>query len=317
MDFSIIVAARNAEDTLSRCINSILKSAFLVPNVTLEILLINDGSTDNTSRIFNSFFGKVTENIVFKEFLSEKRGPGHARNIGLNHALGRYILFCDADDVLLPRSLKILWKEIGLAPEANIIWGNYSTIDYKGKHLREVRTFRRRNIYTCRLTRGVDVNAFKVLWNKVYQRSWLVKNKILFSALKTGEDALFNMEVISNNCILLVIPNKIYCYTKGSPTSTTHADDNYVNIIKREKKLLESIRMYTEQSQFNVNSFFDQEIVLFGYMLTKKRVMRINKRLLKINNKEFIAVLRYTKVTKIRYFTKKWIAFFVLKYSRY
>jgi glycosyltransferase involved in cell wall biosynthesis len=89
------VPVYNAEKYLKRCIDSLLCQTLQ----TIEILCVNDGSTDNTSAILDEYAQKDSRITVFNQ---ENKGPGAARNTALDNAKGKYILFCDSDDTLEP-----------------------------------------------------------------------------------------------------------------------------------------------------------------------------------------------------------------------
>lgn len=98
---SVIVPVYNTEKYLSKCIYSILDQT--IKNV--EIILVDDGSKDNSRRICK-MFSKQNENIKYIE--NSHRGVANARNIGLKAATGRYVTFVDSDDYILPNCLEIL-----------------------------------------------------------------------------------------------------------------------------------------------------------------------------------------------------------------
>ena len=88
---SIIVPVYNAERYLSRCIDSILEQSF----TDFELLLINDGSNDNSADICDEYVAKDSRVLVFHK---ENGGASAARNYGLDKAVGKYVCFIDADD---------------------------------------------------------------------------------------------------------------------------------------------------------------------------------------------------------------------------
>ncbi|MBQ6099767.1 MAG: CDP-glycerol glycerophosphotransferase family protein [Methanobrevibacter sp.] len=101
--FSIIIAAYNSEEGIEKCIKSIIKQTLTFKDNT-EIILINDGSRDNTGEICESFASKYPENITY---ISKKHeGNGSSRNLGLEYARGDYIQFLDGDDYLSRNTLK-------------------------------------------------------------------------------------------------------------------------------------------------------------------------------------------------------------------
>ena len=93
--FSVVIPAYNREKTLERCLKSVLHQSY--PNV--EIIVIDDGSTDTTKSIVNNFSDRI------RYYYQENSGAQRARNNGLNKSHGKYILFLDSDDWLLPNCL--------------------------------------------------------------------------------------------------------------------------------------------------------------------------------------------------------------------
>lgn len=100
---SIIVPVYNAEIYLATCIESILQQTY----TNLEILLIDDGSTDASARICDNY--AVCDKRI-KVFHKDNQGIASARNIGLFHARGTYIAFCDDDDYMHPNMLEYLYR---------------------------------------------------------------------------------------------------------------------------------------------------------------------------------------------------------------
>ncbi|MED2836103.1 teichoic acid biosynthesis protein F [Bacillus wiedmannii] len=103
---SVIVPVYNKEDYLKRCINSILNQTY----TNLEIILINDGSTDNSKGILKEF-ARGYEQIRYYEF-QRNHGVAKARNYGLSKATGEYVYFLDADDYLMVQAVEVLVDNI-------------------------------------------------------------------------------------------------------------------------------------------------------------------------------------------------------------
>ncbi len=100
---SIIVPVYKVEQYLPRCIDCILAQTF----TDFELLLINDGSPDNSGRICDKY---ATQDVRIRVFHKENGGVSSARNLGLDNAKGDWIAFCDADDYFLENALEILLK---------------------------------------------------------------------------------------------------------------------------------------------------------------------------------------------------------------
>ena len=95
---SVIIPVYNAEETIEKCLNTLLNQTFN----EYELIVINDGSTDNTSNILDKF--KKNKNIVIIN--KQNEGIGKARNIGIKEARGEYITFVDSDDYVDEKMLE-------------------------------------------------------------------------------------------------------------------------------------------------------------------------------------------------------------------
>lgn len=112
-EISVIVPVYNAERFLDKCLNSIVNQTFK----DIEIIIVNDGSVDNSGAIIDKY-AKDYSNI--KAFKIENRGPGGARNYGLEHATGKYIGFIDADDWISLNMYEELYKK-AIETKADIV----------------------------------------------------------------------------------------------------------------------------------------------------------------------------------------------------
>ncbi len=97
--FSIIIPVYNVEEYLAECIDSILSQDYN----NIQILCINDGSTDNSLKLLEKYAKKDRRIKIFSQ---KNQGQGIARNVGIKNATGDYIMFIDPDDWILPNTLK-------------------------------------------------------------------------------------------------------------------------------------------------------------------------------------------------------------------
>lgn len=123
-ELSIIVPVYNVVRYLHRCIDSILLQSF----TDYELLLIDDGSTDDSGVICDEYAAKDHRVRVFHK---ENGGVSSARNFGLNNAQGEWIYFVDADDELLPNALKTI--SFGMTNKYEIVLGGFEKCDDIGK----------------------------------------------------------------------------------------------------------------------------------------------------------------------------------------
>ena len=126
---SIIIPVYNAEKYLKICLTSCANQTYQ----NLEIITIDDGSTDNSLSILQDFTKKHP--ITIKQ--QQNSGGSAARNAGLKLATGKYIYFLDADDCLFPNSIELLVTAAENS-NADIVIGNYQTIDHNGNKLQDI-----------------------------------------------------------------------------------------------------------------------------------------------------------------------------------
>lgn len=188
MKLSLIIPVYNKQRFLKRCFNSIVGQL----NEFVEVIIVDDGSTDGSLEICNSY-----KQRGFKVFhFTHRKGVSRARNSGLSKAKGEYVWFIDADDSLEPNAISALlaWSDSA----HNVIQFNHSRYIYGPNSQPAVR-----------LTAPGHYNMVKtqkywqIVWNKIYKKSFLDNNKIKFiENMQFGEDEIFNVEcMILNNDI--------------------------------------------------------------------------------------------------------------------
>jgi len=121
---SVIIPCHNQGRFLGDAIQSVRAQDY----ANCEIIVIDDGSTDNTSEVAGSFPGVVS-------LRQRQKGPAHARNAGFHRSAGTYIVFLDADDRLLPGALATGVSYLTAHPEALFVYGPFAYIDENGKRL--------------------------------------------------------------------------------------------------------------------------------------------------------------------------------------
>lgn len=189
MLISVIVPVYNVESYLEKCINSILKSTYK----NLEIILVDDGSTDNSGNICDKYKNIDSRISVIHQ---QNGGLSSARNRGIDVATGEYVLFIDSDDFIEERMIEHLARA---AKENNVqvIAGGMKKISMSGKILH---TFLPRNKYYNDKKEILDDffingNISIVAWGKLYKAE-IFENNIRFMAGKNNEDNIFLMDLL-------------------------------------------------------------------------------------------------------------------------
>ena len=127
--FSIIMPAYNAEAHIEEAMQSILRQTYQ----NFELIIINDGSTDNTQEIIDKY--KASDHRI-KSYKQKNKGVVAAANLAASHATGRYITRHDADDVSFPTKLQDFLDTFNKHPEAILVTGNIEVIDELGQFVR-------------------------------------------------------------------------------------------------------------------------------------------------------------------------------------
>lgn len=217
---SVIVPVYNAETYLDECIRSILCQSWR----DLELILVNDGSTDGSLKICRHW----ARDPRVKLLSTENHGVSHARNLGLQIAAGEWILFVDSDDYLLEGCLE---KLVSLtAPDAQLILADYTS------SAPELRPHRHGTVSAAslgsmtldpinnRLLPGFYESkpmSFSACWARLYRgRVIREKNLRFHEGLRLSEDTLFNLDYLS--CIdTVVVTDLPVLYYRHPPSSVT------------------------------------------------------------------------------------------------
>ena len=172
MEFSIIIPAYNIEKYIARTLDSILSQK--LPLDQFEIIIVNDGSIDNTVEIIEKYL-KRFDNI--KLISINNSGPSIARNTAIKMALGRYIMFIDADDIIVENSLFPL-LEYTKNRDEDIIGLKFSKIDEKGT----VSEYHNQKFPVNKKMKGKDFlrnnNIIGVVWGYLFKTSFLKRHKL-------------------------------------------------------------------------------------------------------------------------------------------
>lgn len=235
MLITVIVPIYNGEKTIERCVNSILEQTY----GEIQIVLVNDGSSDNTDSICRKF---QEHNSQIKYICIPNGGVAEARNRGLEEADGEFIAFVDADDYLSPNMYKNLIDKI-LETKADLVICGYTNIDENGKM--EVvygnKTVVGKDDVLEYLADNFNEGAISSPCNKLYKRK-LITEKFP-KQVSLGEDLLFNVRYIKNVNSIAICEDTSYQYLRYGENSLTlsykaHYFDDMCKICQEAKSVL-------------------------------------------------------------------------------
>lgn len=266
MKLSVIVPGYNVEEYIAKCIETIVENE--VPN--MEVILINDGSKDNTLKIMKKYQKKYPK--LLKVIDQENQGLSMARNVGIEASTGEYITFIDSDDSIEPNMYKTMLEKAESGKFDIVACG--VNVVYPDKTIRVPAGFDH-DIKDKDEIKSIMNNWYTVVWNKIYKRSIL--KDIRFKKGVWYEDVEFLYRLLPNIKSIGLVNGYYnnYMQRPGSITYTYnsklyHLIENFDGIIDfyKEKNLFKS---YKEELEYGYVRYLYATFV---------------KRLAKMKNKE-------------------------------
>lgn len=237
---SVIVPVYNVELYLEQCINSLLKQTLS----NIEIILIDDKSTDNSPKICDRYASLYKNIKVIHKFKNE--GLGMACNTGIENATGEYIAFCDSDDYVDPDMYEKMY-DCAKTYHSNAVFSGIKRVSYDGKYLgklahpQEFKQYKREEKNSLLIDliasephenteRKMQVSAKVVL----YDRELIQEKKIRFVSEKLlpSEDLIFNIDFIANSNIVCILPDAFYNYRVNPKSISQTIDKNRFFLLK-------------------------------------------------------------------------------------
>ena len=196
---SIIIPIYNVEKYLDRCLKSVVNQTY----ANLEIILVDDGSTDNSPVICDLW---VERDRRIRAFHIKNNGAANARNFGLLHANGDYIGFVDSDDYCELNLFETLLNN-AVKNKADISICNYQIND-ETNYFRFSQEVIEKDYAIKHIAKG-DY-SYGVLWNKIYKRE--IVEAITMPDLHCSEDLVYNYYAFKNASKIVYTDNKLYHY---------------------------------------------------------------------------------------------------------
>ena len=219
---SVIVPCYNVEEYIDQCLTSILNNGYQ----NIELLVIDDRSTDSTVAHVKALMQKDSRIKLFHNPTNHNIYGGACRNIGLDHAKGKYIYFCDSDDYILPGLiLQCVKKMESLDPDMccfrhkryDVLTGQCDECKWS-LHKQYIKN-KYKEVY------GVeDIDQYFSFvcpepWDKVFSRSFLKKNEIRFQEISNSNDVFFFIKAMTNARKITYIDEEFYVYRTNVKTS--------------------------------------------------------------------------------------------------
>lgn len=288
---SVIIPVYNVEKYLCRCLDSVIKQTYK----NLEIVLIDDGSTDNSGKICDQY--KEKDNRI-KVFHTENKGVSAARNLGIKNTYGKYIIFIDSDDFLDLNTFEEVLEEncnYDLIAFSYYKLSNNDKICYDNRKEKETLTKNET------LIKIMDDRYFQgFTWNKIFKRNIIIENNLFFDEnIRINEDLLFCIQFIENVNTIMYYSTPYYYYVQLN-SSALHSKD--INKFKTALKAYEEIeKIYiknnVDMELFYIN-FFCLNLILKELLIYKKDRNFLNE--IRENLKKNIKIVIFSKKIELK-----------------
>ena len=259
---TVVVPIYNAEKYLEQTIDSIICQSY----EDIEIILVNDGSTDKSQDIID-FFALKDSRII--SITTENRGGSHARNVGLEKASGKYIVFFDADDVMLSDEIMLLQSK--MRDDIDLVAGSYFEIRESGviyrKNMLDDGIY---NAKTADLAYLMHMMPFPD--NKIFRLDNLKLYDIKFNDVKIGQDLDFYLRYLSICKKVVVIPESVCLYRIVSNSVSRTYNLNMLDIIKCAKNI-EEFATDKRASEAYMETMYSVLIEHFYYQINQIKFM--------------------------------------------
>lgn len=239
MDISVIVPVYNIEDYLSRCVDSLVNQTV---NCKYEIILVDDGSTDNSGKICDDY-GRKYENVLV--YHTKNKGLSEARNFGMKKASGEYFVFVDSDDYVGHNFLKVLYNGISQkniqisVVQAKKVYEGENIVKSSIEENSKYKIYERKDALARMFSRkGIGVSA----WAKMYSRELF--DDVEYPKGMLYEDLLTTPFIFdkANNVSVSMDTEYFYLVRKNSISRREISD--------RDMKLVESLEKICSQFEY-------------------------------------------------------------------
>lgn len=269
---SIIVPVYNVELYIEDCLNSLLNQTYS----NYEIILINDGSTDNSIEICSKYNDKK-----IKIYNQNNKGVSIARNVGISLATGQYIMFVDADDMVSEKYIENLIKSIEETNTDMVVCG-YTKEKAELVNKKNSQEIKGEIINANTMLENMMENNLQegYLWNKIFKKSIINDNSLEFKeGVNVWEDLYFVIEYLSKSDKIFAINEKLYYYRtrEGSAVNRKETSTDLVGKVKILELIMKNYNLIiNNKNYYGIKRMY--VTVLLKYLL---QIKKDNKELIK------------------------------------
>lgn len=260
---SVIIPVYNVEKYLKKCLDTVINQTLK----EIEIICVDDGSSDNSLTILNEYQKSDSRIIIFKQ---ENRGPGETRNFALNNAHGEYVFFLDSDDWIEVDALEKLYGN-AIDNDSELVL--FDSIEHLPNNHDKERVFHilekfKDNIFDYTMVKRLVLNSFFVPWSKLYKTSFILENNIRYPPFPLFVDVSFHVANTSLAKRISYLPEKLYHYNKLNESSVQNTKIK----MKRSKVIFDVIN-HVENFLNEHNLFKDLELNFLEFKILQSKIL--------------------------------------------
>lgn len=295
MRLSIIVNMYNTASFLPRCLDTLLDQD--IPADSYEIILVDDGSTDNSLELAQEYAAKSTSDATMPTIRVEhhaNKGLAGARNTGLKAATGKYLCFVDPDDYIEKQSLSALLNQMD-EENLDVLRFNYQKVDEEGNYLADSEMESSFD-YSSKIMSGIEFMQDRLttscyVWAYIYRLDLIKSNDINFIEGIYFDDTPWLPRVLQRasriNCTSV---RHLYYLQRSGSLVHTRNNESIMKKLKGQLSLVEILLYQREQSDSQVNNWYNSMLthICVSVLTSVAKYDYKNKRnYLKILNKVF------------------------------
>jgi len=281
---SVIIPVFNAEKYLKTAIESVINQTFGFENI--ELIIVNDCSTDNTKEIIEEYFEKY-DNIVGIHLAKNSGYPGKPRNVGIKQASAPYLIFLDADDQYVDNAFELYYKTIVQEKSDFVMGSHYWNMDGD--------MMKMNILHECDDASNI-ININPMLneenfsrttyyhvspWGKIFNKKLIIDNDIEFLEDSLSEDAYFYYKILLNSKKITLLPNdELYIYNvydTNESTIHTHTLKSFNDFLNGFYEVINLFSNVTFSKVHPYNSSFQSLLLMFSNLNRDEKKECINK----------------------------------------
>ncbi len=304
MKISVIVPVYNVEKYLKRCLDSLVNQTLK----EIEIIVVNDGSPDESEKIILEYLEKY-RNI--KYYKKENAGLSVARNYGISKSSGEYIAFVDSDDYVDTSMLQKMYEK-AKEKDYDVVACSVSMVLDDGKYISTVKTGLKNDNSDIKENM---ITIYPSAWNKIYKKELF--DKVLFKKNVWFEDVEFLYRLFPYINNIGIVNESLYYYVQRDGAITKTYDKRLYDYIKNWNSILEF---------YKNNNFYDEYKKELEYCYVRYLYATFIKRSINLSKKEFdSAVLEarsnveknFKNYRKNKYFYKSLKGIYLILFNKY